>query len=439
MSHNHCILLSLDLKDKNIYFDSIFCEEQLIKGVRSKVYKGILTYNPSACPCCGVKNEQFSIVKNGFISSRVKWLSVAHYPTYLLLKKQRFLCRHCDSSFLAKSSEIDKHCFISKRVKQSILIELGDAISFKDLAKRHFVSPTTINRILVSGGKDVSNQFLHLPQNLCFDEFTSVKNNSGRYSFIYSDSSTHKIIDILIDNKKPTLEKHFLKYPLRVRRQVKTIVVDMNAAYFKLAKRLFPNAEVIIDRFHLVQLISRSLNITRIKTMNRYRTSNLNDMKNYRKLKKYWKLFLKDSNELNYKDYRYQRLFKNILPETDVMDYLLSLDKELSETYKLYQELLYCSKNNNFETFSDLLLLDNEDISAPMVVSIRTLKKHLPRIENTFKYTYSNGSLEGSINKIKLIKRIAYGYRNFQNYKYRILLSFRDKQKSNENKLVFAA
>lgn len=59
----------------------------------------------------------------------------------------------------------------------------------------------------------------------------------------------------------------------------------MNAAYFKLAKRLFPNAEVIIDRFHLVQLISRSLNITRIKTMNRYRTSNVTDMKNYRKLK----------------------------------------------------------------------------------------------------------------------------------------------------------
>lgn len=48
MSHNHCIRISLDLKDKNISFDSNFCEEQLIKGVKSKVYKGILTYNPSA-------------------------------------------------------------------------------------------------------------------------------------------------------------------------------------------------------------------------------------------------------------------------------------------------------------------------------------------------------------------------------------------------------
>ncbi len=60
----------------------------------------------------------------------------------------------------------------------------------------------------------------------------------------------------------------------------------MNAGYFKMAKKLFPNASVIIDRFHLVQLISRSLNMTGIRTMTKFRTSNLNDLKNYRKLKK---------------------------------------------------------------------------------------------------------------------------------------------------------
>ncbi|AQP53159.1 hypothetical protein BW732_02200 [Vagococcus penaei] len=53
--------------------------------------------------------------------------------------------------------------------------------------------------------------------------------------------------------------------------------------------------------------------------------------------------------------------------------------------------------------------------------------------------TFSNGPLEGSINKIKLIKRIAYGYRNFQNYKYRVLLSFKDKQISNKSQSAFAA
>ncbi|WP_165866680.1 transposase family protein [Vagococcus vulneris] len=185
------------MKGENIYFDSIFCEEEITKGVKSKIYKGRLTYKPLACPCCGIKNKKYSIVKNGFITSRIKWLSVAHYPTYLLLNKQRFLCRLCHSSFLAESLEIDKHCFIANRVKQSIGMELSDAISLKDLSKRHFVSPITINRVLNSLGKKLSNSFTDSPQSLCFDEFTSVKNKQGKYSFIYLDSVSHKIIDIL--------------------------------------------------------------------------------------------------------------------------------------------------------------------------------------------------------------------------------------------------
>ena len=122
-------------------------------------------------------------------------------------------------------------------------------------------------------------------------EFTAVKNKQGKYSFIYSDSVSHQIIDILPDNKSLTLEDHFSKYPLKIRNKVTTIVVDMNASYFKLANKLFPNASVIIDRFHLVQLISRSLNVTQIRTMNKFRTSNSSNLKDYRKLKKYWKLF----------------------------------------------------------------------------------------------------------------------------------------------------
>ncbi|MDI4711786.1 hypothetical protein MJO11_23725, partial [Salmonella enterica subsp. enterica serovar Anatum] len=80
-------------------------------------------------------------------------------------KKPLFLCRHCHSSFLAESLEISKHCFTTNRVKQSIGIELSDAISLKDLSKRHFVSPTTINRVLNTLGKELSNKFTHLPQN----------------------------------------------------------------------------------------------------------------------------------------------------------------------------------------------------------------------------------------------------------------------------------
>lgn len=107
MSLTHCIRTLIDLKDKNIPFPENYCEERVIKGRRTKLIYATLTYKLVCCTRCGCLNTQFSVVKNGF-------------PTYLVLKKKRFLCRECHCSFLSESTEIAKHCFISNRVKQSI-------------------------------------------------------------------------------------------------------------------------------------------------------------------------------------------------------------------------------------------------------------------------------------------------------------------------------
>ncbi|EUJ38852.1 ISSha1-like transposase [Brochothrix thermosphacta DSM 20171 = FSL F6-1036] len=56
------------------------------------------------------------------------------------------------------------------------------------------------------------------------------------------------------------------------------------------------------------------------------------------------------------------------------------------------------------------------------------MKKYLHKIANSFKYNDSNGHLEGINNKIKMIKRISFGYRNFTNFRNRILLGFNNKR-----------
>ncbi|MFU7519660.1 ISL3 family transposase [Vagococcus salmoninarum] len=431
MFHNDYIRLSLNLKDPNITFAEKACVEQKIKGVTATLYFATLTYIPTHCNCCDRENTDFLIVKNGFLTSRVKWLHLANRPAYIELKKQRFLCRKCKRTFVAQSEEVAPSCFIANKVKQSLAIELGDAISLKDLSRRHNVSPTTTERILTQLGAAFKVDYTYLPPNLSLDEFKSVKNVVGKMSFIYCDSVTHEIIDILPDRRLNGLREYFSRFSLEARQQVKTIVVDMNAAYFTLACELFPNAEVIIDRFHVVQLISRSLNQTRIQIMKQFFGSNASKMKDYRKLKNYWRLMLKCSTELDFQTYNYQRLFKKPLPETEIIDYLVSLDPVLKATYTTYQELLYYSKNNDFQGFKATVTQANPDVSNVMSTSLKTLKKHLSRIKNTFQYSYSNGPLEGSINKIKVIKRIAYGYRNFSNFKHRILISFKVTQKSN--------
>ncbi|WP_192812629.1 transposase [Paenisporosarcina sp. TG-14] len=62
-----------------------------------------------------------------------------------------------------------------------------------------------------------------------------------------------------------------------------------------------------------------------------------------------------------------------------------------------------------------------------MRTSLKTLRKYLRFIENSFIYPYNNGRIEGINNKINVLNRVAYGYRNFQNYKNRIILPFKLK------------
>lgn len=62
-----------------------------------------------------------------------------------------------------------------------------------------------------------------------------------------------------------------------------------------------------------------------------------------------------------------------------------------------------------------------------MKTSLKTLRKHLPYIQDSFIYPYNNGRIEGINTKIKVLNRIAYGYWNFMNYKKRILIHFKFK------------
>ena len=92
---------------------------------------------------------------------------------------------------------------------------------------------------------------------------------------------------------------------------------------------MFPNAQIIIDKFHLVNLISVSLNKTRINIMK-------TDKKNYNKLKRYWTLLLKSQDYLNNSKWKKWWCFDELMTESDVVNYLINTNNQLKETYELY-------------------------------------------------------------------------------------------------------
>src|SRR5699024_4863843 len=179
------------------------------------------------------------------------------------------------------------------------------------------------------------------------------------------------------------------------------------------------------DRFHIVQLISRSMNNTRIQIMNRFKTSNGEDMKKYRRLKRYWRLLLKYKHNLSHTDYKYYPLFGQRL-EASLVKELLDYDQDLKVHYDLYQSLLESVKEKNFAAIEYTLSTVKQHVySRSMQTSIKTLKKHLSYIHNSLIYPYNNGRIEGINNKIKVLNRVAYGYRNFHHLKSRIILHFK--------------
>ena len=416
MSQEYCILNLLNIEDKNIKLTQNFYKVEYFDNIKYKVIEAVLSYEPPFCPRCGCifdKNQTYE--KNGFKTSDVLMLDVCNHGLILRLSKQRFLCHSCNKKFFARTKLVNDGCFISNPVKYAIALELKNKISEKDIAIRYRVSPNTVERIIDSWYEGKKLYKNHLPEILSFDEFKSVKSADGAMSFHMCDGKTGKTLDIIEDRKLNSLLKYFSYFTHKARSNVKLIVIDMYSPYISLIQKMFPNAKIIIDKFHLVNLISTSLNKTRINIMK-------NDNKNYNKLKRYWKLLLKSQEELNDSKWRRWTCFDNLMTQSDVVNYLINTNKELYNTYQVYQSILYAIKNNNYKELETIVNDTHDSISAYMRTSIKTLKGFLPHIKNTLSNPYHNGFVEGNNNFIKVLKRIAFGFRSFRRFKARIMI-----------------
>lgn len=414
MSNLNYIIDILNLKEKNITFKENFYYESKIKGITHKIFEGYLSYQPECCPKCGVVFDS-DFEKHGFITSNIKIPDVSGYKSILKLHKQRYLCKHCNKAFTLSTNIVNFGCFISNNTKHKIACDLMRKRSEKDIAIDNNVSPNTVERVMDSYYESQKIYKYYLPEALSFDEFKSVKSADGAMSFHMCNAITGQTIDIVEDRRLDSLIKYFFYYSYKARSRVKFIVIDMYSPYISLIKKMFPNASIVIDKFHLTQLISRSLNKTRIMVMNK-------NKKYYTKLKRYWRLILKSRDDLDISKWQKFVCFDSLMTEADVVDFLVNTDPELKETYLVYQNILYCLQNKKFNLLKSYLTKSYSNISFYMKTSISTLLEFLPFIKNTFNTNYHNGFIEGNNNFIKVIKRIAFGFRSFRRFKARIMI-----------------
>ena len=411
MSITNSITKLLNMEDKNLNFCENFLEERQIKGRRCLIIKGYLCNSFECCPKCGCINEN-SIIKKGTKKCIIKINKISELTSYLELTKQMYKCKNCNKRFVSTSNIVNFRCRISNNVKRAIFNCAKEMLSKKLISRLYNVCDNTVQRIFDTMFNSEKIYKSSIPEAICIDEFT-YKNKT--MAFNICDAKTGKTVDLIEDRSTYNLDKYFSHYLEEARLRVKFVVMDMYKPYVGLIKKWFPNALIIIDLFHIVQLISRSLNKTRITAMKE-------NKEDKNKFKKYWRLILKSRFDVDGGSWKKFRCFKNLMTEIDVVDYLLNKDEILSNTYDVYQDLLYYLQKRDYISFSKILDEQNDNISKQMKTTINSLKYFSEYIKNTLEYEYNNGVMERNNNTCKLIKRISYGFRNFKNMKSRILI-----------------
>lgn len=350
------------------------------------------------CPVCGNMTDSV----HDYRIQKVKDSPVQGKALVWYYRKRRYVCHSCGKRFLERNWLLPKWHRLTNRLALQAIGKLSDKTSRKDLAREFHVSESTICRWmnLTEYGKPD-----RLPPVLSIDEF---RGNSGgeKFQCILTSPVQKRILDILPDCRESRIYEYLQQFPNR--NEVRYFVSDMRKDYISMAKNLFPNAKIVIDKFHVVRYCTWALENVR----KRVQKSLHPDERKY--FKRSRTLLLKRMNHLTPNGR--ESVIRMLRFQSDLRDaYLLKekfysfMDsKDSEEARKRLHEFGLFAAATDLKEFE------------PLFTVLRNWSKY---ILNSFDTGYTNGFTEGCNNKIKVLKRIAFGYRNFNNFRQRILMT----------------
>ena len=353
------------------------------------------------CPCCGTHTSYIHDYRRQLIRD----IPAFGQPIILNYRRRRYRCPHCGKCFSEQHPFVPRYHRMTSRLVAHIINQLRCECSFTSVAKSVNLSVSTVIRVF-----DILSfpRPKKLPHVFAIDEF---KGNTGniKYQCIITDPASKRVLDILPDRSQQQLIDYLKQWDSKSRKRVRYFVSDMWQQYTDIASAFFKNATQIIDRYHFIRQILWAFDNVRKRVQKLYGDRN-------RKLFKHSKrLLIKRSSKL--KDYEAERI-----------NAMMYISDELRQAYYLKEAFYTVIDAQSREEAKKLMadwILSAQNSGIPEYTSCsNTLINWQTGILNSFDVPYSNGFTEGCNNKIKVIKRNAYGYRNFERFRKRILHAF---------------
>lgn len=359
------------------------------------------------CPECGSHN----VVRTGYTLRRFVSVPLGNAKTYLEMKVQRVRCCDCGA---IKQEDI---AFAKGKRRHTLafanmVIDLSRFATIQDIAWFLNVSWDVVRNIQMEflqkeyGSPDLSGlRFISI------DEFATHKGQV--YKTIVVDLETGRIVYVGEGNGKASLKAFWEKLGDR-KSKIEAVCTDLSSAYTNAVTENLPNASLVVDHFHVAKLMNEKVDLLRRQLWHAEK-----DVNKRKIIKGTRWLLLRNGSDIFDAEYKSR------------LDNALSLNEPLMVAYYLKEDLKEIWNQTNKQAASDVLdewirqALDSK--IQPMVKMATTLRAYKPYILAWYDYPITNGPIEGINNKVKVLKRQMYGFRNDEFFTLK-LYSLHDKR-----------
>jgi len=369
-------------KDKNIYF--------YLKK-RSKM---------AACQDCGKKTNY---IYDHAKPRKVKHGTIADKTAILVFSIRRFKCLFCNSIFVEKTNIISKYQRATLRHKQEVIFNLSDR-SFSAGTKKYKVAYNTQRRWLDELVKNKLFDFdeeetKNKPFVLGIDEVSF----AGRQMITTIGNITdHHLKGILNSKRKDELKKVLRSFSPKIKSLISEVVIDMCPLYLMAVKQVLPQTAIVVDHFHIIQDANKRIDGTRYILQDIYK----------KRIPRY--ILTKNKEDLIGQQIHY---LADIIKQYPELNMFYQTKERLRDMYRSKD------KQEAQEKLRTIIVSLTSTDDGELISWGRTLSYWKEYILNYWNSKSTNGYMEGMHNKMKLIKRISFGFRNKEVFIQKIMLS----------------
>jgi transposase len=334
---------------------------------------------------------------------RVKDAPIRGRLIYLSIRKRRLWCFTCKKPFTESTPGVRKSKRHTERYARDLMWACENFSDLSQVRRAYRCSSDFLYRSYYKKLSEKVHEKINYPwtKTIGIDEhaFKKATFGSGTQFVTMIVDYDNKRVRELCEGKTGAGLSEQLKY-IPGRENVKNVVLDLCDPFKNFAKEYFPNSRIIADKFHVLRLLSPHL-MRRRKEI----TGTRADLKAKR-------LLLMSIKKLGYFERHALREFLFKYPE-------------LNEVYYWKEKLHRFYRTKGYHNAAKAIrnMIDNMAFSLlPEIKTLRrTLIKWKEEILNYFLTGITNARTEGFNNKAKVVKRRAYGYKSFRNYRLKVL------------------